>query len=508
MITKPLLSSYAKLTTFPLSSTDPAHRFEVHNPATGENITTIQGGSALKVEQAVQTAQKAYQKWRWVSPRERSRLLFAVADELGSRAEELAQLLSLENGKTVSQAREGDVPFLASVFRYFASLCDKLSHELYDNGGIYSQVQHEPYGVVVGILPFNWPPIHVGGKSAPAIAAGKTIIIKPGEQAPLTVMRIVEIIQKVLPEGVIQAIPATGIDVPQGLLAHKLVKKVSFTGSTRGGAAVSKLAADTIKPLSLELTGKNALIVFDDADIDLTVGCAIDGAFFNQGEACTAASRLLVHRHVHDEFLAKLARAVCRLKVGHGADEETHVGPLITKAHQEKVEEYIRIGIAEGATVAAQAPKPTDPDLAGGFYVQPTLFANVSKDMRIAKEEIFGPVVTVIPFDTYDEAISITNESEYGLVCAIFSRDQTKAMRAAREIDVGMCFVNNYSRLAVGTPFGGAKASGYGREHCIQTLKEYSRPKNMFVPSGVGPVPGWRMVPELLQEDARTDIYG
>jgi acyl-CoA reductase-like NAD-dependent aldehyde dehydrogenase len=502
MITKPLLPSYEKLTSFPLSSSNPIHHFEVHNPATGETITTIQGSSAAEVEVAVQIAQKAYLKWRWVPPRERSRLLFATADRLESHAEELAQLLSLENGKPVSQAREGDVPFLISVFRYFASLVDKLPHELYDNGGIYSQVIHEPYGVVVGILPFNWPPIHVGGKSAPAIAAGNTIIIKPGEQAPLTVMRIVEIIQEVLPEGVIQAIPAAGIEVPQALVVHKDVKKVSFTGSTRGGAAVSKLAADTITPLSLELGGKNALIVFDDADVDHVVGCAIDGSFFNQGEACTAASRLLVQRGVHDEFVEKLAAAVRRLKVGHGADGDTHVGPLITKAHQEKVEEYIRIGVAEGATIKAQAPKPTDAELANGFYVQPTLFTNVSKEMRIAKEEIFGPVVTVIPFDSYDEAISITNDSDYGLVCAIFSRDQTKAMKAAREIDVGMCFINNYSRLALGTPFGGAKNSGYGREHCIQTLREYSRPKNMFVPSGVGPVPGWRMVPALMQQDS------
>lgn len=500
MISKITAPSYGKLSLFPLSSDEPSHRFEVHNPATGEVITTVQGGGVAEVEKAVNDAQRAFNEWRWVSPRERSQLLFAAADRLESHSEELAQLLSLENGKPVSQARDGDVPFLVSVFRYFASLVDKLPHELYDNGGIYSQVLHEPYGVVVGILPFNWPPIHAGGKSAPALAAGNTVIIKPGEQAPLTVLRIVEILQSVFPPGVIQAIPAAGISVPQALVAHPDVKKVSFTGSTRGGAAVSKIAADTITPLSLELGGKNALIVFDDADVDLAVGCAVDGAFFNQGEACTASSRLLVQAGVHDEFVRKLAAAIRCLKVGHGSDEDTHVGPLITQAHKEKVEDYIRIGVAEGASIEAQAPKPTEPALASGFYVQPTLFSNVTKDMRIAKEEIFGPVATVIRFDSYDQAIEITNSSEYGLTCAIFSRDQTKAMKAARQIDVGMAFINNFSRLALGTPFGGAKQSGYGREHCIQTLREYSRPKNMFVPSGVGPVPGWKKVPELLKK--------
>lgn len=226
----------------------------------------------------------------------------------------------------------------------------------------------------------------------------------------------------------------------------------------------------------------------------------MDGAFFNQGEACTASSRLLVQANVHDEFVGKLSAVVRCLEVGHGTDEDTHVGPLITQAHKGKVEDYIRIGAAEGAIIEAQAPYPIDPALAGGFSVQLTLFTNVTKDMRIAKEEIFGPVATVIRFDSYEEAVDITNSSEYGLTCAIFSRDHAKVMKAARHIDVGMVFINNFSRLALGTPFGGVKQSGYGREHCIQTLREYSRPKNMFIPSGVVPVPGWRKVPELLKK--------
>ena len=261
---------------------------------------------------------------------------------------------------------------------------------------------------------------------------------------------------------------------------------------------MSKIATDTITPLSLELGGKNALIVFDDADLDLAVSCAVDGAFLNQDEACTASSRLLVQGKIYDEFVRKLAAVVRCLKVGHGSDEDTYVGPLITQAHKEKVEDYIKIGVAEGATIEAQASYPTDPALAGGFYVQPTLFTDVTKEMRIAKEEIFGPVATIIQFTSYEEAVDIANSSEYGLTCAIFSRDQTKVMKAARQIDVGMVFINNFSRLALGTPFDGVKQSGYGREHCIETLREYSRPKDMFVPSGLGRVRGWRKVPELL----------
>ena len=501
------IRTYERVSRFPFSSDDPSHQFDVHNPATGEVITTVQGAGVAEVQKAVEIAHKAYHDdWRWRTPRERSQILHQAADRLSEHFEELAQLLSLENGKPVTQAREGDVPFVIGVFHYFASLIDKLPHELYDQGSMYASVFREPYGVVAGIIPFNWPPIHVGGKCAPALASGNTVIIKPGEQAPLTAMRIIEIVQQVFPPGVIQAIPAVGTSVPQALVMHPDVRKVSFTGSTKGGAAISKLAADSITPLSLELGGKNAMIVFADADINLAVRGAMDGGFFNQGEACTASSRLVVQRAIHDVFVSKMAAAVKKLKVGNGALEETHVGPLVTKAQQERVEEYIRIGVGEGARIEAQAAKPTDPKLRNGYYVQPTLFTGVTRNMRIAKEEIFGPVVTINAFDTYEEAISIANDTDYGLVCAVFSGDVTKAMKAGREVDAGMVFINNYSRMALGTPFGGAKHSGYGREHCIATLHEYSRPKNLRIPSGLGRVPGWSKVDELLVDDSNGTI--
>lgn len=505
---KAIKSKYDKITRFPLHSNDPAHLFEVHNPATGEVITEIQGCGEEEVAKAVAIAQKAYQEcWRWKTPKERSELLLRAADHLAAHAEELAQLLSMENGKPVTQARQADITFIVGVYRFFGSLIDKLPSEMYDQGSIYSSVVHEPYGVVVGVLPFNWPPIHCGGKSAPALAAGNTIILKPGEQAPLTVMRIIELVSEILPPGVIQGIPASGTTVPAALVSHPDVKKVSFTGSTRGGAAISKLAADNITHLSLELGGKNSLIIFDDADIDLAVRSAMDGGYFNQGEACTAASRVIVHRQVHDQVVSKMAAAVRRLKVGHGVEEGTHVGPLITKEHQLKVQSYIDLGISEGAKIEAQASLPSETSLSGGFFVAPTLFSQVTRGMRIAREEMFGPIVTVNVFDTYEEAISIANEPEYGLVTAIFSKDTTKALRAARDIDVGMAFVNNYTRMALGTPFGGAKHSGYGREHCIETLREYSRPKSIRIPSGRGVVPAWQKVADLF-DDSNHGING
>ncbi|KAK5053789.1 hypothetical protein LTR84_001751 [Exophiala bonariae] len=491
--------SYEAVTRFKYSSEDPKDRFDVHNPATGEVITTIQGGGPAEIDRAVQAADEAFHNdWRWRSAFERSRLLLKAAEKLEAHFEELARLLSLENGKPVSQAREGDVLFVIGIYRYFASLIDKLPHEVYDQGAIYATVLREPYGVIGAILPFNWPPIHFGGKSAPALATGNTIVIKPGDQAPLTVMRMVEIVSEVLPPGVIQAVPAAGISVPQALVQHPKVKKISFTGSTKAGAAVSKLAADKITPLTLELGGKNAIVVLEDADVDLAVRNAVDGGFFNQGEACTASSRLLVHTSLHDDFVAKLSAAVQRLKVGDGADEQTHVGPVVTKAHQARVEDYIRIGIAEGATIVAQAALPTDPRLKNGFYVQPTVFAGVTRDMRIAKEEIFGPVVTVIKFETTAEAIEVANEVDYGLVCAVYSKNLTEAMRVARHVDSGMVFLNNYNRMALGTPFGGTKASGFGREHCIETLKDYTWAKNMRYPTGLSVVGEWSKVDSLF----------
>ena len=257
---------------------------------------------------------------------------------------------------------------------------------------MYCTVFYEPHGVCCGILPFNWPPIHTGGKLAPALAAGNTMILKPGEQAPLTVLRIVEILGTILPKDVVQIVPGLGPEVPQALITHPLVKMVSFTGSTAAGAAVAKTAASSITPVVLELGGKNAFIVFEDANFDWAVRDALEGAFFNKGEACTASSRLLVQRGIYDRFVEKLAAGVKQIKTGNGLDPKTHVGPQVSRAQKARVLDYIDLGIKEGARVAAQAQMPTDPECEEGFFAPVTLFADVREDMRIAKEEMFGTI--------------------------------------------------------------------------------------------------------------------
>jgi acyl-CoA reductase-like NAD-dependent aldehyde dehydrogenase len=481
------------------SSERPEDRFPVEDPATGELITVVQGGGEPEVHAAVQAAHQAWQEhWRWLTPSERGRLLRECAALLRRHAEELAALETLENGKPYTQSRPYDVELLIGSFEYFGAAADKLPGEFRDGGVIHDLILLEPYGVVGGIIPFNWPPIHTGAKAAPALAMGNTVVLKPGEQAPLTIMRIVELLQAVLPPDVLHVVPGHGPIAGRALAAHPLVAKLSFTGSTPTGRAVLKLAAEHITPALVELGGKNAFIVFADADLDAALAGAIDAAFFNQGEACTAASRILVHRSVYEAFVERFARAVRGLKVGDGADPSTHVGPLVTRAQQQRVLRYIELAQTEGARIAAQARMPTDPRLARGFFVPPTLLTQVQPTMRIAREEVFGPVTVVMPFESFDEAIQLANDTEFGLVAGIYSRDTQMLMRAARRLDVGVVFANNYYRAILGTPFGGTKASGYGREHAMQTLREFGRSKAIRMASGEGNIPQWFAVKEVL----------
>ena len=494
-----VLQSIPKDSQYRWSSTDVSKRFEVENPATGEVITTVQAGDEGTVNSAVQAAQEAFEThWRWKTRLERSVFLHKAADELQKHSEELAVLLCLENGKPWRDALATDVGFLVTIFRYFASIGDKLPSEFFDQGSMYCATIYEPHGICVGILPFNWPPVHAGGKLAPALAAGNTMILKPGEQAPLTVMRIVEILQSVLPPDVVQAVPGLGPEVPQALISHPLVKMVSLTGSTKSGALAAAAAAPTITPTVLELGGKNAILVFEDADVDRAVRDTVDGAFFNKGEACTASSRILVHKAIYPLFVTKLSSAVQQIRTGDGLDDSTHVGPVVSKTRQEEVLKYIEIGKKEGATLAAQGSLPSSPHVAKGFFVPPTLFTDVTPAMTIAQDEIFGPVTAVMPFSTEDEALGIANASRYGLFAGVYSRDSDRTMRVARKLDVGVVLCNTYFRGVLGTPFGGVKESGYGREHWIGTLREWSRVKNIRIPSGMGEIPSWRGVVDLL----------
>jgi acyl-CoA reductase-like NAD-dependent aldehyde dehydrogenase len=474
-------------------------RFDVHDPATGAVIATVAGGGPAEIDAAVRRARDAYDGvWRHTSAGERGRLLFECSRVIRDHADDLALLETTEMGKPYSQSRRFDVEFCINSFQFYAGLADKLPGAAFDLGPVAAHTVHEPYGVVGGIIAFNWPPIHTAAKSAPALAAGNTVVLKPPDQDPLTIMRIVELLGEVLPPDVLQVVPGAGPAAGSALASHPLVERLSFTGSTATGRAVLKLAADAMTPVTVELGGKNPLIVFADADLGAAVRGALEGAYFNQGEACTAASRLLVEEPVHDEFVRRLAGAVERLRVGDGRHPATHVGPLITRAQQQRVQGFIDQAVAEGATLAARAPLPDDAALAGGYWVAPVLFTDVTPAMTIAREEVFGPVTAVLRFSGEDQALALANDTPYGLVAAVYTTDHRRARRVARHLDAGVVMVNNYNRALLGTPFGGFGDSGYGREHAIESLLEFTRTKNIREPSGMGTIPEWDALDDVV----------
>ena len=450
----------------------------------------------------MRAAHAAHLDWKERPPRQRGRYLRKAAEVIRAHADEIAALESLEMGKPITQSRQFDVEAAISIFDYFGSLVEVLPSQARDYGPVFDVTTLEPFGVIAGIVPFNWPPIHTAGKTAPALAVGNAIVLKPPEQTPSVVLRMVELIQSVLPsdlaKDLVQVVPGAGT-VGAALAGHPLVGKVSFTGSPQTGSAVLRTAADNLTPTLMELGGKNPLLVFDDADLQDALVAAIDGGFFNQGEACTASSRILVQDTIFAEFESRLATAVSRLRVGDGADPATDVGPLVTAAQQKRVLDYLDIGVAEGARIAAQAPLPSDPRLANGFYVPPTLLTDVTPDMRVATEEIFGPVVTLIPFSGEDEAVRIANGTQFGLVAAVFTQDSDRILRVGRQIRAGTVFVNNYVRVAVGTGFGGIGHSGFGREHAQETLAEYGYHKTVRLAHRRDELPRWAAADRVLE---------
>jgi betaine-aldehyde dehydrogenase len=484
------------------SSASANDQFVVENPATGERVAVVQGAGPDQVDQAVRAAHAAHLDWKERPPRQRGRYLRKAAEVIRAHADEIAALESLEMGKPITQARQFDVEAAISIFEYFGSLVEVLPSQARDYGPVFDLTTLEPFGVIAGIVPFNWPPIHTAGKTAPALAVGNAIVLKPPEQTPSVVLRMVELIQSVLPsdlaKDLVQVVPGTGA-VGAALAGHPLVGKVSFTGSPQTGSAVLRTAADNLTPTLMELGGKNPLLVFDDADLQEALRAAIDGGFFNQGEACTASSRILLQDTIFAEFESRLATAVSRLRVGDGADPATDVGPLVTAAQQKRVLDYLDIGVAEGARIAAQAPLPSDPRLANGFYVPPTLLTDVTPDMRVATEEIFGPVVTLIPFSGEDEAVRIANGTQFGLVAAVFTQDSDRVLRVSRQIRAGTVFVNNYVRVAVGTGFGGIGHSGFGREHAQETLAEYGYHKTVRLAHRRDELPRWAAADRVLE---------
>jgi acyl-CoA reductase-like NAD-dependent aldehyde dehydrogenase len=464
--------------------------FTVVEPSTAAPLAEVVAGDAALVDRAVRSARAALPAWRALSGRQRGGYLKQVAERIRAHADELAELVSRENGKPKRDALANDVSFSSNCFEFFAGLGDSLPGEIIDQGPIETRVLYEPYGVVAAILPFNWPPIHFAKKGAPALITGNTVVIKPGEQAPLTVLRLVEIANEVLPPGVLNAVP--GIEAGAALAGHPLVERISFTGATATGRRVLQTAAQNLTYATMELGGKNALIVFDDADLELAVTISIEGMFYNQGEACTSTARILVHDAVYDEFVARFTAAATALVVGDGLDPRTDVGPLVDARQRDRVRDYLQTALDEGARVAGQGTIPTDDVYADGYWFAPTVLVDVAPDSTVGQEEIFGPVALIMRYSSIDEAVDIANGTSYGLTAAMITRDEGRAWHIAQRLEAGMVFVNNYMRRSfLGSPFGGVKGSGFGRENAPETLHEFVRSKAVRFPSGRGDIPVW-----------------
>ncbi len=468
-----------------------ADLFTVHESATGEPLAQVVAASSGEVAEAVEDSRRAYdQTWRRLSPRERAAYMREVAARFRAHAEELGELCAREVGKPRRDALRVDVVSSHTSFDYYAGIADTVPGQIVDQGPIEARVTYEPYGVVAAILPFNWPPIHFSKKCAPALAVGNTVVLKPGEQAPLTVLRLAELANEVLPPGVINVV--SGIGAGPALVGHPRVERISFTGSTATGRRVLEGAAKNLTYATMELGGKNALLVLDDADLDQAVAVAIEGMFYNHGEACTSTSRIVVEEPLYDEFARRFVEATARLVVGDPLDETTDIGPMVDARQRDRVNHYIEVGLEEGATVLYRGDVPHESRLTEGYFVTPVVFGDVTASMTIAREEIFGPVACLMRAADDERALAIANDSDYGLTAAICARDESRAARLAERLEVGMVFVNNYTRRTyIGSPFGGVKASGFGREYAPETLHEFVRAKNVRFPSGRGPVPGW-----------------
>lgn len=452
-----------------------------YNPSTGEKLADFIDASYADVDAAVQAAQEAFKTWKLVGVEERSKLLLKIADLIDENREHIAMVETLDNGKPLRETLNADVPLSADHFRYFAGVIrseEGTAKELDDQ--TLTITLKEPIGVVGQIIPWNFPLLMAAWKIAPAIAAGNTVVIHPSSTTPLSVLELAKLLDQVLPAGVVNVITGRGSYSGDYMLKHEGFSKLAFTGSTEVGYTVAKAAADRIIPATLELGGKSANIFFNDASWERAVEGAANGILFNQGQVCSAGSRIFVQEGIYDKFLAALKEKFESVNVGLPWEEGVQMGAQINQRQLDKILEYVEIGKNEGAKVITGGYQLKEDGLDKGVFMAPTILEGTN-DMRIAQEEIFGPVATVIKFKTEEEVIAMANDSEYGLGGGVWTSNLNTALRVARKVETGRMWVNQYTNFSAGTPFGGYKKSGIGRETYKSILDAYTQTKNIFI---------------------------
>lgn len=455
---------------------------KTYNPANGEFLAEIADATNNDVDEAILAAKEAFKTWGKTTPAERAAVLNKIADIIDENAEFLATVETMDNGKPIRETTGADIPLAADHFRYFASVirAEEGTSTMIDENTL-NLILREPIGVVGQIVPWNFPFLMAAWKLAPVLAAGDVSVFKPSSTTSLSVLELMKLLEGVVPKGVINIITGKGSKSGEYLQHHKGLDKLAFTGSTEVGREVGISAAQNLIPSTLELGGKSANIFFSDADMNIALEGIQLGILFNQGQVCSAGSRIFVQEDFYDEFIEKAVAAFEKVKVGNPLEPTTQMGAQVSEQQLKKILSYVEIGKNEGATVATGGERYVEGDAANGYFMKPTLLVNVTNDMRVAREEIFGPVGVVIKFKTIDEVIEMANDSDYGLAGGVFTKDINKAIRVARGIRTGRIWVNTYNTFPAGASFGGFKDSGIGRETHKVILDHYSQMKNIII---------------------------
>ena len=468
--------------------------FKTPNPSTGETFAEVAEGDKADVDKAVAAARKAYEgKWSKMSARDRGRLLYKLSQLIERDAAQLAELETRDNGKPIKESTYIDLPGVVENFEYFAGWATKIEGETIPvPGQMFNYTLREPLGVCGQIIPWNFPLLMAAWKLAPALAAGNTVVLKPAEQTPVTALELAKLIQEAgFPEGVVNVVTGYGETAGAALASHPGIDKIAFTGSTEVGKIIARAAAENLTKVSLELGGKAPNVIFADADMDQAVNGAMMGIFFNQGQVCCAGSRIFVEEGAKEEFLGRFKEKAERVKVGDPMDKATGMGPQVSAEQLNRIKGYVDIAREEGATVfsGGGSPELTE-EFKNGYFFQPTIFSDVDNKMRVAQEEIFGPVSSVITFKDDDELIQKANDTIYGLSAGIWTQNITRAHRFAKAIKAGVVWINTYNMMNAASPFGGYKQSGYGREMGKGALDLYTQVKSVWVDLSGKPI-GW-----------------